>query len=264
MRSHKQSPSGLRASLRRVRVVAGYALGEARHLRLGLVVGLAGAVICGAAFSLRPYGLGSAELKFIADFGWAMIGMTSMGLGALVMAQLFFRDLESRTVQAVLTRPVRRGEYLAGKLAGVAGWLAGYIAILGLLLTALLLWRGRQIGVTPFGVTSFFAVAALFWMKATLVAAMTLLVCSYADSVLFASCAGLLLALVGQLRSLTGGGGLTALQVWPNLALFDPEKLLAGPAVAAAAWLPGLTLYWATYLLLFGALASYGFRHREF
>jgi hypothetical protein len=244
--------------------MARYALGEALHLRLAMVVGLAGVALGGGAVSLRQFGFGRAELKFVAEFGWAAMGMTSMVLAALVMAQLFFCDLETRTIQAVLTRPVRRWEYLAGKLAGVAGLLAGYITALGLLLAALLVWRGRQIGALPLVAAPFFAAGVLLWMKSTLVAAMTMVVCSYAGSVLFASCTGLLLALVGQLRSLPTGGGLVALQVGPNLALFDPEKLLAGPAVAAAPWLFGLALYWTAYLLLFGFLASHGFKYREF
>jgi ABC-type Na+ efflux pump permease subunit len=203
------------------------------------------------------------ELKFMADFGSAAMGLTSMGLAALVPSQLIFRDLESRTMDVLLTRPVRRWEYLAGKFTGTAGLLAGYIGILSLLLTVLLVWRGRQLGAGPPDVLSVFTAGALIWMKCTLVTAMTLLVCSYASSALFAGCTGLLLALVGQLRSLPGGGASTLMQVCPNLALFDPENLFQGSVEVASPWLLGLALYWAAYLLLLGALASYGFQHRE-
>ena len=51
-------------------------------------------------------------------------------------AQLFFRDIEGGAACCVLTRPVRRWEYLAGKFAGVAGLLALFTAALGLLLAS--------------------------------------------------------------------------------------------------------------------------------
>lgn len=245
-------------------MLARQALREALHLRLGLLVGMAGLGLCGGAAGLRQYSFGQAELKFMADFGGAVTGLTSMVLAALVPAQLFFRDLESRTMDVLLTRTVRRWEYLAGKFAGTACLLAGYIGILSLLLTMILVRQGRQLGeVQPVLFPIFFA-GALLWMKCTLVAAMTLLVCSYAGSALFAGCTGLMLALVGQLRSLPSGGALTVLQVWPNLTLFNPEKLLTGPATMVGPWLLGLAFYWAAYLLLLGALASYGLKHREF
>ena len=54
------------------------------------------------------------------------------------------------------------------------------------------------------------------------------------------------------------------LRLWPNLALFDTESLLASGHPPAGSLLLGLTGYWAAYLLLFGALASHVFKHREF
>ena len=93
---------------------------------------------------------------------------------------------------------------------------------------------------------------------------MTLLVCSYAGSALFASCAGLLLAVVAHLRPFTAATGWLAwLRLWPNLGLFDAESLLAGGGLATAGLL-GLIGYWAVFLLLLGGLASYVFNHREF
>ncbi|AOS45510.1 hypothetical protein Verru16b_02591 [Lacunisphaera limnophila] len=105
---------------------------------------------------------------------------------------------------------------------------------------------------------------ALVWLKISLVAAMTLLVCSYAGSALFASVAGLMLAVAAHLRPFTAAEGWLAwLRVWPNLGLFDPAPLLAGTGFG----LPGLLAlagYWLAYLMLFGGLAAYVFSHREF
>lgn len=256
--------SSLPASLRRIRALARHTVAEGVHQRLALVGGLAGAALLGGAVGLRQFNFGSSELKFLADIGLGSLGLSGTVLAALVTPQLLFREMESRVIYAVLTRPVRRWEYVAGKLAGVAGLLAVYLAALGLLLAGILVWRGLQLGVAPVLPRPFYFACGVLWMKSTLVAAMTMLVCSYAGSALFASCAGLLLALIGQLRPWATAGGLIWLQGWPNLAVFDTERLLDASLTPTPGWGLGLSLYWAMYLLLFGVLASHGFKHREF
>jgi hypothetical protein len=110
----------------------------------------------------------------------------------------------------------------------------------------------------------FLQACALVWLKVTLVAAMTLVVCSYAGSALFASCAGLLLAVIAHLRPFTGGEGwLGFLRFWPNLGLFDVEALLAGAELTGLGLL-ALVAYWSVFLMLLAGLAAYVFKHREF
>ena len=93
----------------------------------------------------------------------------------------------------------------------------------------------------------------------------SLLVCSYAGTALFASCAGLLLAVIAHLRPFAGNGrAVSLLRIWPNLSLFDAEALLASGHYPSGFWLLSLGGYWAAYVLLFGVLASYVFKHREF
>ena len=254
---------GAAASLRRLRLIARHTLGEAVHLRLTLLLGLAGAGLVGAALGLRDFNFGGAELKFLGDFGLGVLGFFGMLLAALTMAQLFFRDLEGRAACFALARPVRRWEYVAGKFSGVAGVLAIFTATLGLLLAGLLAGRAAQLGLPSPDLRLLLGACGVLWLKSTLVAAMTLLVCSYAGSALFASGVGLMLTLVAHLRPLAHDGGMGWLRVWPNLALFDGESLLNAGQPVSAAWLLGLTGYGAAYVLLFGTVAALAFRHRE-
>ncbi len=251
------------AVLRRIRLIARHTLGEVLHLRLALLLGLTGAGLIGGALWLRELNFGSAELEFIGDFGLGVLGLFGTLVAVLATAHLFFRDIEGGAACCVLTRPVRRWEYVAGKFAGVAGLLALFTAALGLLLAGLLIWRGAQLGAAPLTVRLFLCACGVQWLKSTLAAAMTLLVCSYAGSALFASCAGFLLTLVAHLRPLADDGGLDWLRVWPNLALFDAESLLAAGQSPSGAWLLNLTAYWAGYVLLFGVVTSYVFKRRE-
>jgi hypothetical protein len=256
--------NGAAASLRRIRLVARHTLGEALHQRLVLLHGLTGAALVLGSWWLREFNFGTAELKFLGDFGLGVVGCFGTLLAALATAQLFFADIENRAAHCVLTRPVRRWEYLAGKFTGVVALLTLFVLMTSLVLAAVIAVRESQLGAAFVPLPVFLQACAVQWLKITLVAAMTLLVCSYAGSALFASCAGLQLALIAHLRGFAGEGGWSWLRVWPDLGLFDAEGLLAAGHPAAVAWLLSLAGYWAAYVLLFVAFASYAFKRREF
>lgn len=258
-----EQPPGDGGGLRRVRIVAGQTLIEALRLRLTALLVAVGVALVLMALWLRAFNFGAAELKFIADFGLGVVSLLGTLLAVLSTAHLCFRDLEGGLAAIMLTRRVGRGEYLAGKLAGVAALLALFVAVLAVVLGGLLAVRGTQLGAGFMSLTLFLQACALLWLKITLVAAMTLLVCSYAGSELFAACAGLMLAVVAHLRPFTQAEGWLAwLRVWPNLGLFDAEALLAGARFGTIGLL-GLVGYWALFVGLFTGLAAYVFRHRE-
>ena len=256
--------NGAIASLRRIRLIARHTLGEALHQRLTLLLILTGAALVLGALGLREFNFGGAEQKFIGDFGLGVIGLFGTLLAALATAHLFFAEIENRAAHCVLTRPVRRWEYLAGKITGVVALLTLFVMAVSLVLAVVLAVRGSQLGASFVPLPVFLQACALQWLKITLVAAMTLLVCGYAESALFASCVGLMLALVAHLRGFAGSGGWAWLRVWPDFGLFDAEALLATGHSAPAMWLLTLVGYWAAYLLLLGGLASYVFKRREF
>jgi ABC-type transport system involved in multi-copper enzyme maturation permease subunit len=257
--------NSMKASFRRVRLVAENTLGEALRLRLTLLLALIGAGVVVGALGLREFNFGSAELKFIGDFGLGALGGFGTLLAALATAQLFFSEIQGRAAYCILTRPVRRWEYIWGKFCGVAALLALFTGALGALIGALLIWRGMQLGATTVPLSVFLCACAIQWLKLTLVAGMTLLVCSYSGSALFASCAGLILAVIAHVRLfLNDTGRLTWLRLWPNLSLFDAEAVLAAMQPPTAAALLGLVGYWVVYVVVFGSIASYVFKQREF
>ncbi|HEY8993996.1 MAG TPA: hypothetical protein VIM71_05005 [Lacunisphaera sp.] len=249
------------AGLRRVRLIARQTLVEALRLRLTVLLGLAGVMLVLLAFWLRALNFGEAELKFIGDFGLGAISLMGMLLAVLATSHLFFSDLGGGVIGCVLTRTVRRWEYLAGKLGGVMALLAIFIAGLSLVLAIIIALRESELRINFIPLVMFLQACVLVWLKASLVAAMTLLVCSYAGSSLFASCAGAMLALLAHLRAFTDAkGGLAWLRLWPNLGLFDVEPLLSATPVGFG----GIVLYWAVFMTVLLGLASYVFKHREF
>ncbi len=254
---------GAMAAGRRIRLIAEHALAEAVHLRLTHGIGLMSVVLMGAAYSLREFNFGGAELKFISDFGLGAMGLGGTLLAALATAQLFFQDLETRAIYVVLTRPGPRWEYVVGKFTGVAALLALFFAVLSLLLVGLLQVRAVGLGGADVRWEILLCASALLWLKSTLIAAMTLFVGSYARSALFASGLGLLLAAVGQLQAWAHQGDWDWVCVWPNLALFDAQATLGIGQFPSFGWMIGTLGYWAAYGVLFTGLAAYVFQRRE-
>lgn len=250
--------------MRRLALVARQTLLEALRLRLASLFVALGAALVLLALGLRDFKFGTAELKFVADFGLGAIGLLGTLLAALATAQLFFSDLDCGFAACLLTKAVRRGEYLGGRLAGVMALLALFVAGLGLLLGAMLAVRGAQLGATFVSLPVLLQACALVWLKVTLVAAMTLLVSSYAGSTLFAAWAGLLLAAIAHLRAFVGPAhGLGWLRIWPDLGLFDVDRVLVNSRGIGGGELLALGGYWAAFVVLFAAAAAYVFKHRE-
>jgi hypothetical protein len=250
-----------RASPQRVGCVARHTLAEALRLRLTVLLALVGAMLVLMALRLREFNFGHAELKFISDFGLGAIGLMGTLLAALGTAHLFFSDSSGGVVGCLLTRALRRWEYVAGKLIGIMALLALFVAALVVVLACVIALRERDLGGDSFPLSRLLQAGALVWLKLTLVAAMTLIVCAYAGSMLFAALAGLLLALVAQLRPLADPQhGLAWLRVWPNLGLFDTEPVLNGLAMP----LPYLLVYWIGYMVLFTGLAAYVCHQRDY
>ena len=254
---------GGRAAARRIRLIAGQTLGEALRLRLSALLGAVAALLVVGSRWLQEFNFGAPEIAFLGDFGLGVIGAGGTLLAVLLTAHLCYNDLAAGVIACVLTRPARRWEWVAGKWLGASGALAVFTVVLGGLLGGLMTWRCQQLGVPCAALSLFAAACALQWMKATLVVAMTLVVSVYAGSPLFASGAGLLLALIGHLRPFATGT-LEWLRIWPNLAVFDGAGLLAGnlPLTGPALW--HAVAYWALSCAWLGAFASYVFKHREF
>ncbi|HVT72996.1 MAG TPA: hypothetical protein VHD61_07655 [Lacunisphaera sp.] len=255
---------GGRAAWRRTVLVARHTLTIAFRLRLALLLGLTGAGLIAGSWELQAFNFGQVEVKFLGDLGLGVIGWLGSLLAVLATTHLFFDAISHGAAQMVLARPIRRWEYVCGIHAGIAALLAGFVALLSAVLAAVLVARGGAWPGEHLRLAVLLQAAAVAWLKLVLIAAMSLFVCSFAQSALFASCASLMLVLVAQLRRFAPEHGVGQwLRVWPDLGLLDPGEVLAGGRVAGIRWVAGITLYWAAYVALFDALTSHVFHRRE-
>ncbi len=258
------APSRQLRSLFRVRLVALMVVREALHLRilpLFLVVALLPLASVGW---LREFNFGTAEGKFIVDFGHGALGAGGLVLAVLAAVQLTLGDLEGRTVPMLLTRALTPAEFLYGKLIGLLALMTWFAAGVGGVLVAVLGWR---LGGAAIPWAAALGGLGFIWLKLAVTVALTLLVCSYARSALFATGAALLLVMLAHLRHLAGSGsdwthGLVI--VLPDFQFFDPERIAAMPAATRASLAACSVAYAVAYVVLYSSLAGWFLRRREY
>ncbi len=268
----------------RVGLIAHNTLREAARQRLlHALVFLALALVLGARW-LRDFHFGASELKFLADCGMGAMTFFGAALVIAATAQLFFSEIENRTVLTLLAKPVGRGEFVLGKFLGVAALAAVFCALLTALLAAVLWSREAElIRLNPEGAgaaatvhyPSLALAGFLQWLKLTVLAGLTLLVATFAQSQLFTVVTGFFVLVICHLQYLAHdayaragsavGRILAAGVSWlfPNFQVFGLVDSLA--AADAPGWpaILRVSVYGACYIAAAGGLAVFSFRQRE-
>ncbi len=164
--------------MRGVRVIAGLTWREAIRRKL-----LLAALVLGAAFlilyavgvhvTLKEPLLRQPLFRQQAVIAMMLMGMYAVNWLAVVITILTSVDtvageISSGVIQAVVTKPIRRWEVLAGKWLGFAAMLSGFVLLMagGLLLTVKLI-----AGYTPPGI---FPALALMWLECLVLLAVSL------------------------------------------------------------------------------------------
>lgn len=278
----------MKHSFTRIRLVAVNTAGEAARQRYFLISGLLAAGVAALSTGLRVMDISdrSSELKFTADLGFGALFFFGSLLAVVLPVHLFFSEIENRTALTLLARPLRRWEFLAGKLIGVWGLLTVLVLAVSLVTGGMIYTRHVELAEyavheglpTPvFSLSGAALFALLQTVRLGVVAALTLFTCSYARSPLFAYGAGLGWLAAGQtawvarewLSSIDGGLGRTvglyALRAVPDLQAFNLADALIFPVKAApfsAAW--GAVAYGVLWMVTLTAIGARLFKNREF
>jgi Cu-processing system permease protein len=111
---------------------------EVVRQRVVLVLGLFGVALVAASQVLSPLALGEGR-KVVTDFGLAGSSLLATLLAVVLGSTLLHKELERRTIYAVMAKPIRRSAFLFGKFLGLwwtaTGLLAGMTAMVLLLLS---------------------------------------------------------------------------------------------------------------------------------
>jgi ABC-type transport system involved in multi-copper enzyme maturation permease subunit len=123
------------------------------------------------------------EAKIIVDFGLGAILLFGTFIAIFVGTGLVYKEIERRTLYAILAKPVGRGEFLVGKYLGLCLTLAVNVAVMAAgVVLALAYVRG---GYDPL-IARIFPAIALVFFELTILVAVALLFSSFSSPALSA------------------------------------------------------------------------------
>ena len=166
--------------LARIFVIAMNSYREA--VRARVLYGLLAFALATALYSLVIGTLSlHQEVRVAADIGAASISLYAVLVAIVLGATSLHRELELKTVFPILTRRLRRHEYLVGKYLGTLAVLSAFVAIDGATVLAILASQSKQSPGLLAGVVIGFALAlAVLLVRAKHTRVFVLLPWSYA------------------------------------------------------------------------------------
>ena len=238
-----------------------------RDRLLAGVIG-AGVLLLGVTQLLGPLAMGEGR-RLTIDLGLSGISLLGLLVVLLVGTSLVAKELERRTIFNLLSRPISRASYLAGKWVGLSATLWTVALAMGLALCALLAARGD--GAFMPGVLQAIVLAGLELMVMTSLAVL----CSSLSTPVLSALYTLGFYIVGQwsydLRALAvkspgvlrGVLEITA-NLAPNLPLFNARTLAAGGHTTSLEHLAIALAYAVVYSGCVLCLAAAAFESRDF
>jgi Cu-processing system permease protein len=102
-----------------------------------------GALLIGASYLIGQLTAGQ-DIKIIKDLGLAAIATFGLLIAVFIGIGLVWKEVERRSIYALLSKPVRRHEFVLGKYAGLALTLLVNVAIMTVAFYAVLAYLSTQ------------------------------------------------------------------------------------------------------------------------
>ncbi len=212
------------------------------------------------------------ESKIIVDLGLSAMLLLGAFIAVFVGTGLVSKEIERRTIYALFSKPVRRGEFLIGKYLGLCLTLLVNVAVMSVGIVLALTYVAG--GWNPLAASALPA-AAMIYLELVILVAVTMLFSSFSSpalSALFAFGVFIIGNFSADLRSFADSlGGTTAklffgalFYLLPNFSIFSwiapagHGRILPLPDLLLAA------LYAALYSVVILALTTFIFQRRNF
>jgi ABC-type transport system involved in multi-copper enzyme maturation permease subunit len=215
---------------------------------------------------------GGQERKVIVDLGLSAMLLFGVFIAIFVGVGLVYKEIERRTIYAIFSKPVGRGEFLVGKYLGLCVTLLVNVAVMGVGLSLALLYVSR--GWDPLIVTIWPAILLLY-LELVILTAVALLFSSFSSPALSALLT-FFVFIIGHfsadLKTLSASLGSTAarwlfeglyylLPNFSNYSMITPAAHGQAPPVSLVI---GSTVYALVYIAVVLATATLIFSRRNF
>jgi Cu-processing system permease protein len=137
---------------------------EAVRARLLLGVFALSLATCGYSLVIAALSLGN-ESRVVADLGALSFSLYGVIVAIILGSTSLYRELEYKTIFPILSRPIRRWEYLIGKYLGAMLTVFVFIAVEGAAVLSMLAFEtGQDVWrVAALGIGSIAALAVAWW-----------------------------------------------------------------------------------------------------
>jgi ABC-type transport system involved in multi-copper enzyme maturation permease subunit len=215
---------------------------------------------------------GGQERKVIVDLGLSAMLLFGVFIAIFVGVGLVYKEIERRTIYAVFSKPVGRGEFLAGKYLGLCLTLLVNVAVMGVGVSLALVYVSG--GWDPLILTIWPAVL-LIYMELMLLTAIALLFSSFSSPALSALLTFMVFVIghfSADLKSLAAALGSTGARwlftglyyLLPNLANYSFITPAAHGRAPSMGMVFATGLYAVVYIIVILAAATLIFSRRNF
>ncbi|WP_394841636.1 ABC transporter permease [Pendulispora brunnea] len=243
------------------------------HALLALALATCAYAVLVAALSIHE------ELRVVADLGAASISLSAAVVAIVLGSTTLHREIEYKTIFPLLTRALRRHEYLVGKYLGTLLTIAVFVAIqAAVVLAVLALEAGGNLALAGREIRLVLASSVLTLCESAIVVGLTTVFASFSSPALTAVYSGGVF-LVGRhadalahlpSRYFPEAGravGRTLSFVFPNLNLYAPPRaLLLGEVAGTPLWpfVAGAAQNALLYAVLLVTMGVLLFQRRDF
>jgi len=116
----------------KIQIVAKYTFREILKSKILVNVFFIGLALMGLVYVATEFTFGVPE-KVALDFGLGMLSLSSLGIALFLGATLLPKEIDSRTVYMVISRPVPRYAFILGKILGLFGILCLNVFLLSVM-----------------------------------------------------------------------------------------------------------------------------------
>src|SRR2546421_58947 len=283
-------------SLSRILAITSNTLTELTRLKVFYVLLVFALVLIGSSIFMAQFSF-QQEFQILKDVSLGAISLFTSLLAIVATARLLPQDIEDRTLYTILAKPVPRFEYVLGRITGVLLLLAISTLVMAAAFALVLYLREqavvhatlRQLSGAPpdqvadalrvvrssaFNINIFPGIAVIY-LKACLLAALTLFVSTFATSNIFTVVVMAFIYFIGHLQATAReywlqehSSGLIArvffavvTLVFPDLQAFNlVDDIVAGTAISLALFTKTalLGVFYTTIYTLLAAFVFYG------
>ena len=215
---------------------------------------------------------GGQERKIIVDLGLSAMLLFGVFIAIFVGVGLVYKEIERRTIYAIFSKPVGRGEFLVGKYLGLCLTLLINVVVMGVGVSLALVYVRK--GWDPLILTMWPAILMIY-MELMLITALALLFSSFSSpalSALLTFCIFIIGHFSADLKNLAGSLGSTGARLLfgglyyllPNLANYSFITPAAHGRAPAAGFVLSAGLYAVVYIAVILAAATLVFSRRNF